>query len=306
MSKIVALVGISGAGKSVRAKAIQEEMKAEGADVLIIGRDKIREMLYGYTEATVKAYYEHPDFGIREYKVNEVQDVIIKQALAEGKSVIVDNTHLRKKYLTALSKYGVDVEFELVETALVECIKRDVNRTRTVGEVVIRKQFEQLNQLKKLMNLDEGLKFKGYAHIKQDKTLPDAFIFDIDGTLALMHNRSPYDMKKVREDKLNFPVFKAYEAAKKAGYKIIICTGREDGKGRDGTLAWLDDFNIKYDEFHMRPAENFESDWKIKQVMWEDLVKRYHIVAMYDDRNQVVEHARKLGFTVFQVAEGNF
>ena len=40
--------------------------------------------------------------------------------------------------------------------------------------------------------------------------------------------------------------------------------------------------------------------------MWKEIIKNYYIVAMIDDRKQVVDHARKLGFTVLQVDEGNF
>ena len=36
------------------------------------------------------------------------------------------------------------------------------------------------------------------------------------------------------------------------------------------------------------------------------ICEKYYIEAMFDDRNQVVNHARKLGFSVFQVNEGGF
>ena len=47
-------------------------------------------------------------------------------------------------------------------------------------------------------------------------------------------------------------------------------------------------------------------DYIIKEEMWRDICSRYYISQMFDDRDQVVEHARLLGFNVNQVAAGNF
>ncbi len=306
MSKMIALIGPSGAGKSTIARNIAEERTAAGEDVIIVGRDKLREMMFGYSERTVHEHYKKEDLGIREYKVSEVQDTIIKQALREKKTVIVDNTHLRLKYIKELLKYSTDVEVKLVEASIEDCIERDAARERSVGEEVIKSQFEQLEVLKQ--NYDfETLKAESVDKIEQDCQLPHAIIFDVDGTLAHMQNRSPYDMSKVSEDMLDHAVYEAYAAAKAAGYKIIICTGREGGEeGLVGTMDWLAENDILYDEFYIRPEGSYEKDYVVKERMWRDIVQSYYVVAMYDDRNQVVDHARKLGFKVFQVAEGNF
>jgi hypothetical protein len=47
-------------------------------------------------------------------------------------------------------------------------------------------------------------------------------------------------------------------------------------------------------------------DWVIKETMWSEISKTHRIVALYDDRNSVVEHARRCGLSVFQVAEGDY
>ena len=148
MSKLLVLIGPSGSGKSTFARKMAEEKMKQGEDVIIVGRDKLREMMFGYSEATVKEHYKAEDLGIREYKVSEVQDTIIRQAIREGKTVIVDNTHLKKSYITSLGNYNVEVECILVETSMEECIKRDSERERSVGKEVIIKQFKQLSSLK--------------------------------------------------------------------------------------------------------------------------------------------------------------
>lgn len=306
MGRIIAMVGPSGSGKSTRAKELRKELVNDGEDVVIVNRDKLREMCFSYTEDTISEYYTDEKLGIHEYMISEISDTIIKQALREKKVVVVDNTHLKQKYLKDLWKYGVLVTYDILITPLEDCIKRDSERTRKVGKEVIEKQYKVFEQLLKDFDFTKD-RSKPIDKVVVNENLPKAIIFDIDGTLAHMDGRSPYDMSKVQEDTLDEPVFRAYEAAKKAGYKIIICTGREgSSEGITNTQCWLHDNNVIYDEFYIRPEKCYDPDWKIKEDMWRHISMDYHIVAMYDDRNQVVDHARKLGFKVFQVAEGNF
>jgi hypothetical protein len=90
-----------------------------------------------------------------------------------------------------------------------------------------------------------------------------------------------------------------------AGYKIAICTGR-DAVAEAKTRDWLATHGITYDHFYIRPHGNREPDWIIKERMWRDVATKMNIKAMFDDRDCVVRHARKLGLRVYQVAEGAF
>lgn len=302
MAKITLMVGISGSGKSTKAKEIAEKTGA-----LIINRDKLREMLFGYNEATINEYYKLPDLYLKENQITSFQNYLIERALVKGSDVIIDNTNLKKRYINefakSFSKYSID--FELVECNLEEAILRDKNRVRSVGEEIIKEQFNNLNILKK--NFDfKNIEPETFL-IENDNTKPQCFIFDIDGTLALKGDRSPYDYGKVREDKLNTPVFQCLASLQNAGYRIIICTGREKTEACFAeTLAWFKDHRIYFDGIYFRNLGDMRADYIVKEEMWEEICKNYHIVGMYDDRNQVVNHARKLGFTVFQVADGDF
>ena len=46
-------------------------------------------------------------------------------------------------------------------------------------------------------------------------------------------------------------------------------------------------------------------DWVVKEEMWKNISKQYNIIAMYDDRLQVVRRARALGLKVFNVEYNN-
>ena len=133
---------------------------------------------------------------------------------------------------------------------------------------------------------------------------PKAFIFDVDGTLAKMNNRSPFDWLRVKEDLLNIPVFNVYKALRPS-YKIIIFTGR-DGVCADLTLEWLKENGIEFDVFKSRPEGNTEKDSIVKTAMFNEIKDQYEICGIFDDRDQVVRMWRSLGLTCFQVDYGNF
>jgi len=134
---------------------------------------------------------------------------------------------------------------------------------------------------------------------------PPCYIFDIDGTLALnLNGRSPYDMSRVLEDKLHYVISHTLKLLSHE-VSIVICTGRSEDS-EEKTKLWLETNCIKYDSIYFRPYKNREPDYLIKERMWRHINETFNIIAIYDDRDQVVKHGRKLGITVFQVAEGNF
>lgn len=133
-----------------------------------------------------------------------------------------------------------------------------------------------------------------------------AIIVDIDGTLAKMNGRGPFEWNRVGEDKINEPVRQMVNAfADRA--QVIIFSGR-DGCCRKDTEMWLALNNVRYDALFMRPEGNFEKDCIIKRRLFDEHVAgKYDIQFVVDDRNQVVDMWRKdLGLTCFQVDYGDF
>lgn len=117
---------------------------------------------------------------------------------------------------------------------------------------------------------------------------PRAFIFDIDGTLALRGDRSPYDMQKLREDASNPPVVSCMCALRDAGYRILLFSGRDE-RWRDHTESWLTWHGLAetYSELLMRPAGSKEPDDIIKLRMLGFVREEYHILGAFDDRKRV-------------------
>lgn len=136
--------------------------------------------------------------------------------------------------------------------------------------------------------------------------MKNAYIFDIDGTLALMKNRSPFAWDKVGEDILNINVARVLTILKNSGYEIIIITGRDE-VCRKETITWLVNNNINYNLMLMREINDKRPDQVIKNELYENYIKgRFNILGVFDDRDSVVALWRSLGLTCFQVEYGNF
>lgn len=61
-------------------------------------------------------------------------------------------------------------------------------------------------------------------------TLPKAILCDIDGTLALLGNRNPYDPTS-GEDLINYPIaniLEVYDNQKLFAVDVILITGRDE------------------------------------------------------------------------------
>ena len=57
----------------------------------------------------------------------------------------------------------------------------------------------------------------------------------------------------------------------------------------------------------MRKKGDQRPDYVIKNEIYDaEIIPNYDVLAVFDDRDQVVRHLRKRGITVFQVAPGRF
>lgn len=134
-----------------------------------------------------------------------------------------------------------------------------------------------------------------------------AIICDIDGTLAHMSGRSPYDWARVGEDSSDRNVAEVVRRLNTSGLWIILFSGRDSSCRRE-TEDWLRANNIPYDDLYMRPQGDNRKDSIIKRELFEKWVEGiYDVLCVLDDRNQVVDMWRnELGLTCLQVAPGDF
>jgi hypothetical protein len=191
-----------------------------------------------------------------------------------------------------------------------KCIERDALRERKVGEGVILKMDKDLKVLKDTFDfsLRKKLRPQDMHHIRPllfSETLPTAVIFDIDGTLALMGNRGPFDWFLVDRDDPNDVVMEHTRFHKAAGRTVILVSGRDE-VCRSQTEFWLHFHSVKFDMLLMRKANDFRKDTLVKKEIYENhIAGKYNLLCVYDDRLQVLDTWYKLGVFTFNVNQGN-
>lgn len=137
-----------------------------------------------------------------------------------------------------------------------------------------------------------------------------AIISDIDGTLALIGDRDPFNPKTVEDDLLNDPVaniLNVYSRQREFQIEIILITGRFE-KYRAQTEMWLRKHEIKNHLLLMRKDEDRRKDVVFKKEAYEVYVMgKYDVIFVLEDRDRMVEMWRKkLGLTCLQVDYGDF
>jgi predicted kinase len=291
--------GLPGSGKTTRAKRWVDEDPAKRARV---NRDDLRAMLHGgYADV--------------ERQINAARDGAITALLKAGVDVVADDTNLRSRYAREMRSLArsAGAEFEvwdLTDVPLEVCVERDAGRAAPVGERVIRGMHERYLAGKPypLPLPPERSTALGVATAYEPPADgADAILVDIDGTVALLGDRSPYDETRVHLDRPNAPVVRAVVAMAAAGHRIVFCSGRTEGC-REATEAWLrKHVGVAYDGLFMRAIGDVRKDSIVKREVFDRHIRgRFRVAFVLDDRMQVVEMWRGLGLTVFQVAPGNF
>lgn len=148
---------------------------------------------------------------------------------------------------------------------------------------------------------------RGKAYVP-NPTLPKAVWVDVDGTLAKMSNRSPFDWSRVHEDTPHTHVFDVVKALQANGYKIVVLSGRDE-ICLESTKNWIEAQGVHVDAIHMRPqGDSHTPDDILKHdLFWKYVANKFDVRLALDDRDKVVSFTRDvLKIPVFQVAPGNF
>lgn len=148
------------------------------------------------------------------------------------------------------------------------------------------------------------------------------YIFDLDGTLANIEHRvrllDSDDKDRWRRfyaacdgDAPNTPVIATMDRLR-LGADVWIFSGRSD-EARAKTVDWLTKHTsfLSWDletALNMREAGDYRPDDVIKREMYDRMIAhdRERLVAVFDDRDRVVQMWRSLGVACFQVAPGGF
>jgi len=310
MARLIVTRGLPGSGKTTWAR---ERLSTDMLRAARVSRDDLRRVLHGGPVDTHWA----------EHQVTIAQQAAVTELLRSGVDVICDDTNLRARTVRTFATLaaGCGAEFEVQDftaVPLAVCLQRDAGRPdgERVGEAGIRRMWDRYLAGRKLPlplpDLDEPVQAPLPGHgaprvYTPGEGLPEAILVDIDGTVALMGDRSPYDMSMVGIDRPNPAVITAVRAMHAFGHRIVFCSGRTDDC-RDTTERWLaEHVGVAYEALFMRATGDSRRDSIVKAEIFEREIRaRWAVTGVFDDRAQVVRMWRGLGLTVFQVAEGNF
>ncbi|GHJ93393.1 hypothetical protein SNE510_29120 [Streptomyces sp. NE5-10] len=304
MPVVHVMTGLPASGKTTAARALQE--RSEGR-MRRVNLDDLRTMLdLPSGDRRSRAH---------EQTVLDIQDVAVRGAVDDGFDVVVDNTHLTphiprrlKAALTGREATFVVHDFTAVPTD--ECVRRDAARERPVGEEIIRvlaqKHAKAIRGGWRLTAdwLNDRPAATPYV---PDPTLPTAVLCDIDGTLALRGDRGPYDFSRCDLDLPNVSVRDALRAFRCAHRdRVVLLSGRSEDH-RALTEAWLERYEVPYDELWMRASGDGRSDGIVKAELFDAHVRhRYAVRVSLDDRDRVVAVWRRMGLPTWQVNYGAF
>lgn len=305
------LRGLMGCGKSTKARQIQIESGGR-----IVERDQIRMMLYGsYTDCD-------------EMKVTNVQMSLIEEGLRMSENVIVSDMNLRQKYVTNLiklaMKHGTDYEIvDMTNVTLQTCLRQNENLDRRIDGKNIPEDviFSTYNKFIKgkgyplpVPHVPKQENERRFEPYERNESLPDAIIVDLDGTLAHMNGRGPFDEHLVSTDYVDVDVAYMVQAAHAMGAFIVFMSGRSTACYED-TFRWIQNnllflepggqgwaLNMRREiEDAGRPDDDVKYDLFNKEV-----APYFNVRYAIDDRNKVVNMWRAIGLKCAQVEKGDF
>lgn len=299
--QLLILIGAPGSGKSTFAKYhIRTHL-----NWVRVCRDDMRLMQFSQSFLSDEM----------EAMMTEMIYATIEKLLLRKVNVITDATHTKVEYLNQyIEKFRhlADISFKLFEEDKKELVSRCEKREKETGKFIPSKAIlhhtEALAQLKTAFDFTTRPRARLRNETRsQDAHLPKAIICDLDGTLALMEDRDPFNASHCEDDRLNEPVAASLRAYANDGYAILLVSGREE-KYKPQTLNFLAKHKVPFDALWMRPEGDYIKDSILKKRIFKNEIEgKYDVSLVLDDRDQVVEMWRmELQLPCFQVFYGQF
>lgn len=270
---------------------------ANSTGITNINRDDIRKTIKG-----------KPFFTKFENKVTQVQKSLIMESIKKNEDFVISDTNINISHRNNLVKFITDecgklgiplkIKYRVFVVPFPELHKRNKTRgSARVPDNIILDMYTQFN--KEFNQIVQCVNFETKPTSKSE-----VIVVDLDGTLAIHDGRSPYDLSRCGEDKLNTLIADFIKDK-----FVIICSGRETGENneyKELTETWLKTHNINYDKLYMRTHGDRRPDYVVKHEFINDISKSHTIKLALDDRDQVVALYRGLGIPCWQVNYGDF
>lgn len=299
MPKVILTVGVSASGKSLWA---YEECSKLGWHQLERDQERRKYLIdNGHMPADSAKYenlWRYYDFKKHEKHVDKNYQRKLDWFIKDRYNFIISDTNLNPKYriplIERLERNGYDVEIKEFHVDFDTAVKRDLKRRDVVGYTIICDQWKKWQTY-----LIENNKIKRYVCSSNAK-LPLAVIVDLDGTVAKMDHRGPFELTKVDTDIPRDNVIRIVEDLHQqlSQHHVIFVSGREDSC-RNLTQNWLAK-NINTDssrtKLFMRETGDTRKDSIVKEeIFWKEIADKYRVQYVIDDRKQVLRMWENIG-----------
>lgn len=288
--KAIVTVGISASGKTSWA----EDFVKRNLGWANINRDDTRFRLFNNG---IRDWSKYKFSRKNEMEVSEDIERQIAKAADLAINLVISDTNLnptfREKLCENLESYGYEVVLKDFPVSFEEAVKRDNARSGGVGHNIIYTQYQS------------WLTYIERKRYIPDPTKPSAILVDIDGTVAKMHNRGPFQWDRVGEDLPNENVIKLVKSfTKDEDCTVVFMSGRDESC-KVLTKEWLVDNGFDQGfRLLMRPEGSYEKDTKVKEdLFWDHVAENYYIKFAIDDRPCIIRLWRELGIETFCVSD---
>lgn len=242
------------------------------------------------------------------------------QALSEEKSIIIDRMNFdkrqREKYLLPAKAKSYKTTIIVLHESYETCFNRMILRKNHETVTCIEDARKALSFFFSKYERPEPNEADEIEFRYPPGTKDPALICDIDGTIADISHRIHFvrDGKKdwkgffagISQDIPNEWCVNLVNAMSKT-HKIVFCSGRNDTLRKE-TITWLETrCGIDDPTLYMRPRNDFRSDFLVKEIILDfELLTRYDVKMIVDDRQSVCQMWRRRGFVVLQCNYGDY
>lgn len=292
------LRGLPAAGKST----LVERLRSQRPGLVVLNRDDARFSMFG-------KYWGLEAF--EEKLITDFHMHTTRLVLQKGGDVVIDATNLRlsnaKDFADLAVACGASFDVIDVDTDAKECIRRDAQRQangqRFVGADVIEGFAKRYPQPWPTV-IARTFTWPKCERYTDTLGLPYVIICDLDGTLATISGRGPYDIN-YENDLPHQHVVNLLRELEMRGHKIVLFSGRKEA-GRKGTEEWLLNHvgwhPQGYYKLYMRADNDNRKDDLVKFDLFNEHIRgKYNVTAVFDDRRQVCRMWANLGLPLFMV-----
>ena len=307
---LMVLRGAPGSGKTTSAKMWVDQ---DPANRVRVNRDDLRMMTFGRkTDLTFD----------QENVITALSQSAVKESLKAGKDVIVDDMHLRPKYIREWYKIAQALQVNRVSVTsrwedLDVLLDRNAHRPEgdRLPEEVLRTIFTKFTKKGKFLPVESYWDFlnanEPAAALSPAPPFnpyheePHAILVDIDGTLAKNESgRGWFEWEKVGHDSIVEPIQHLVNTLSMTGSVTPIFLSGRDEVCRTETEAWIRDAGLDPSLLFMRPEGDNRPDTEVKYDLFNDNVRdQFNVWFVIDDRPAVCRMWRQIGLTVLQVGD---